>query len=690
MTTLLFVLAACTGDEPIDDTGPKVVDSGPCEVGQDESDLDCDGYTVDEGDCDDEDPYSNPAADDIPYDGKDNDCAGDGDLTDFDQDGYDSDKVGGEDCNDGNPAIYPGAEEVCYDGIDQDCAGDEDSNDCDGDGYDGYPPDNATDCDDNDPTVNPGADEIWYDGADQDCSGYLDSDYDQDGDGDDSADHVQGDGTVGTDCDDTDPYTAGGNQELWDGHDRDCDGEVDNLSWADGFSAWSPQSGNNDGFIGYAGGLLPDWDGDGYADIAMSGYGVTDDYSGRVIIVSADETGKPGDIQFAKIDGDVGEYLGMDMEVVEDLNADGYPEILVGAPVYAGTGAGLVWDGADIAAGGEFSTGSRLAILNGDTYNGFDVTGLSDLDGDGVGEVLTGLGWYATTHAVIYSGAMVGEGGNFKAVDALAQIDGPSGADVGGQSLGGMDFDGDGKGDLLVGAYTSGQGAVVPVTGDQILAGGAMDVSDMTWLRGSVSTDRVGIQMGYIPDLDEDGYDEIIVPAYGHQGSAPNELGGRIWIIDGDDVPTDGSRVFAEDLAHIVIDGTMDYGSVHTPEKQADIDGDGVVDLMAVQTGDRNFANLFYLEGNGPVSAQANILYGSDLVAGGTFLADENSEDDVNFYGRAEDDLMGFTTLVGDLDDDGLGDVVFGAPAAAAWAGQVYSVINHTDENYDELRDDEE
>jgi hypothetical protein len=679
MTSLLLILSACVGDEP-NDSDPVVVDSAPCEVGQEADDMDCDGYTEAEGDCDDSDPYSNPAADDVPYDGKDNDCAGDGDLTDFDGDGYDSDKVGGDDCNDGNPAIFPGAEEVCYDGIDQDCAGDEDSNDCDGDGYPGYPQEEATDCNDNDPAVNPGAEEIWYDGADQNCSGYLDSDYDQDGDGDDSSEHEQSDGTYGTDCDDLDPLTAGGNRELWDGHDRDCDGEVDNLGWADGTSAWSPQSGNNDGMIGFSGGLLPDWDGDGYAEIAMGGYGVADDYSGRVIIISADETGKPGDIQYAKIDGDAGELLGMDMEVVDDLNGDGQPEILVGTPVYGGSGAGLVFSGAVIAGGGEFTSSNRLAVLNGDTYNGFDVTGLSDVDGDGVGELVTGLGWYSTTHVVVYSGALAGAGGNLKAVDAFAQIDGPSGADVGGHSLGGMDFDGDGQGDLLVGAYTSGQGAVIPVTGDMILAGGSMNVADMAWVRGASATDRVGIQSGFIEDLDEDGYDEIIVHGYGHQGSAPTEMGGRIWIIDGDDVPTDDSLVKAEDLAFIIIDGTMDYASVHTPERQADIDGDGVVDLLAVQTGDRGFA--WALEGNGPVDAQANILYGADLVVGGTFLADENSADDVNFYGRESDDLMGYTTLVGDLDDDGLGDVVFGAPAAAAEAGQVYAVINHSDGGY--------
>ncbi len=132
-------------------------------------------------------------------------------FADRDDDGYDE----LDDCDDGDEDINPGAEEVWYDGIDQDC----DGNDSDRD-EDGYPGgDRGTDCDDTDPDANPRAEETWYDGIDQDCDG---NDADRDGDGDDAS------SAGGTDCDDTDPERAGTFDETWyDGVDQDCDGNDD-------------------------------------------------------------------------------------------------------------------------------------------------------------------------------------------------------------------------------------------------------------------------------------------------------------------------------------------------------------------------------------------------------------------------------------------------------------------------------
>ena len=177
-------------------------------------DLDGDGVTDCDGDCDDADSAVYPGAEEH-CDGLDEDCDGVADNAavdttswygDADEDGYGDDATAyaacagaapgdvavGGDCNDADAAVFPGAADAWYDGVDSDCAGNSDY-DQDGDGVDAASG-GGLDCNDTDGTAFPSADDAWYDGRDSDCAG--NSDYDADRDGFDSATFG------GTDCDD--------------------------------------------------------------------------------------------------------------------------------------------------------------------------------------------------------------------------------------------------------------------------------------------------------------------------------------------------------------------------------------------------------------------------------------------------------------------------------------------------------
>ncbi|MEC8425679.1 MAG: putative metal-binding motif-containing protein, partial [Myxococcota bacterium] len=239
-----------------------------------------------------------PGAADRPYDGANQDCAGqdlDGDGIaddfDWDGDGYASaawpdrgGSAGGDcidcpsQCTDGswtgtlpqdwcdalcssesaNPSgldpatVHPDRTELWYDGTDQDCDGESDF-DADGDGFDHVTAGGA-DCiegtsRDTDPNpggvdpagIRPDATETWYDGTDQDCNGG--SDYDADADGYDADVHGGGDCIEGTAIDTT-ANGAGiapalvnpGATDVWyDGTDQDCSGGSDLDADRDGF-----------------------------------------------------------------------------------------------------------------------------------------------------------------------------------------------------------------------------------------------------------------------------------------------------------------------------------------------------------------------------------------------------------------------------------------------------------------------
>ena len=145
-----------------------------CSSDPDDIDDDGDGFTENQGDCNDSNPLINPAATEIPYNLIDENCNGMADdIIDVDGDGYTSEV----DCDDTDTSINPGAAEICDDGIDQDCNGEDlvcpiDPNDVDNDG-DGFT-ENQGDCNDSNPLINPDATEITDNGIDENCNGMAD------------------------------------------------------------------------------------------------------------------------------------------------------------------------------------------------------------------------------------------------------------------------------------------------------------------------------------------------------------------------------------------------------------------------------------------------------------------------------------------------------------------------------------
>jgi hypothetical protein len=252
------------------------------------TDVDADGVSLEEGDCNDEDASVYPGADEI-CDGIDNNCDGETDegllaeyYPDADGDGFGLEAAPESaceapdgyvetigDCDDADPTVYPDADEICDD-LDNNCNGlidDEDPLvngpniyylDSDGDGFGnaelmgnfcGQPEqyvDNDTDCDDLNTAINPAAAEVC-DEIDNNCDGVIDDadlaiqyspdndwyvDLDIDGYGDplnviQSCVVPPGTTNNAEDCDDTNSDINPGVDEVCDGLDNDCDALID-------------------------------------------------------------------------------------------------------------------------------------------------------------------------------------------------------------------------------------------------------------------------------------------------------------------------------------------------------------------------------------------------------------------------------------------------------------------------------
>jgi hypothetical protein len=219
------------------------------------------GFVADSTDCDDNraDVYPEAEEEDCT-DPVDYNCDGSVGFADLDADGF----AACNDCDDTNPAINPYAAEICNDGIDDNCDGEADEAgsvgeqiwfaDADGDLHgdaatitvaceqpEGFVA-NATDCNDEQSNANPAGVEIC-DGIDNDCDGLVDSPDpiggitiypDSDGDGHGAAGSpievctpLSGFVESSDDCDDSEPSAYPGADEICDGIDNDCSGEID-------------------------------------------------------------------------------------------------------------------------------------------------------------------------------------------------------------------------------------------------------------------------------------------------------------------------------------------------------------------------------------------------------------------------------------------------------------------------------
>ncbi|MBD3299696.1 MAG: hypothetical protein GF341_13650 [candidate division Zixibacteria bacterium] len=367
-----------------------------------------------------------------------------------------------------------------------------------------------------------------------------------------------------------------------------------------------------------------DVDNDGYDDVIIGAWG--NDAGGPDAGQAYIYSGQTGAVIHTIIGTGFGDNVGWSVSDFTDVNTDGHADVIIGARDAGGTGEAYVISGID---------GSILHTFTGvvaDDKFGFSVSGAGDVNMDGRIDLIVGAPSPAPGNpgnAYIYSGLDYSE---------LYAFSGEAADDGFGRSVAcAGDVNNDGYDDVIVGADLNDAGG--SDAGRAYVYSG-QDGSLLHTFTGEATQNFFGFDVDGGVDLDTDGFPDLIVGATGAAGT------GKTYAFSGQD----GSLLY--DLTGEAVDDEFGRAVSGT----GDLTGDGIPELIIGakfnDAGDNNAGRVY-------------IHSGFD----GTLLH--------VFTGQGIRRNLGTdVSSAGDVNRDGVDDIIIGGPRRGAGLARVYTCLS--------------
>ncbi|WP_047551064.1 beta strand repeat-containing protein [Methylotenera sp. G11] len=373
-----------------------------------------------------------------------------------------------------------------------------------------------------------------------------------------------------------------------------------------------------------------------------------------------------------------------------DVNGDGRDDVIVGAPGLTGTALGktyVVYGKGDNTAAVELSDvalgvgGFAITTSQASAKNGYSVSAAGDMNGDGLADLLVGAEGYSGSGEsfVVFGKVGVGDTTDNVNLDALGakgfRIYNAATGDLNGRSVSAAgDVNGDGLADLIVGlpgsnynAVDAGVGVVVygKANANDVDVSAAFSGTGGFGISNLVSSDMTGYSVSGAGDVNGDGKADVVISIPGSDFNAVDAgvayvvLGGSFTgHLNVSELTANNAGFIIKNSLATVNDGIGIDGSIsYAVSGAGDVNGDGYADLIVgVQFDDDAGTNtgrsyvVFGKSGFADVDL-ANVANG----IGGFAINAETGADANSWSGHS-------VSAAGDINGDGLADLIVGAP----------------------------